>query len=137
VIVLAVLFLLLGAALMLVTGLGLIRMPDIFTRMHAATKGASLGVAFMLLAAALVFQETGVTLKGTITVLFIFLTAPVAANLLARAAYAQKTPLWNKSVMDEGRGKISISTPPASRSRRPALRGKSTPGKARRPRRGR
>jgi len=137
VIVLAVLFLLLGAALMLVTGLGLMRMPDIFTRMHAATKGASLGVAFMLLATALVFQETGVTLKGTITVLFIFLTAPVAANLLARAAYAQKTPLWKKSVMDEGRGKISISVPPTSRPRRPALRGKSNPGKARRPRRGR
>jgi len=132
VIALAILLLLLGAALMLVTGLGLMRMPDIFTRMHAATKGASLGVAFMLLAAALVFQETGVFLKGAITVLFIFLTAPVAANLLARAAYAQKTPLWKRSVMDEGRGKISVSAQPKSRSRR-----KSAPAKARGLKRGR
>ena len=131
-IALAVLLLLLGAALMLVTGLGLMRMPDIFTRMHAATKGASLGVAFMLLAAALVFQETGVFLKGAITVLFIFLTAPVAANLLARAAYAQKTPLWKGSIMDEGRGKISFSAQAKSRSRR-----KSAAAKGRRPKRGR
>ena len=120
---------------MMVTGLGLLRMPDIFTRMHAATKGASLGVAFMLLAAALVFQETGVFLKGAITVLFIFLTAPVAANLLARAAYAQKTPLWKRSVMDEGRGKISVSARPASRST--AKRRKSAFAKARRLKRGR
>jgi hypothetical protein len=89
----------------------------------------------MLLAAALVFQETGVFLKGAITVLFIFLTAPVAANLLARAAYAQKTPLWKKSVMDEGRGKISVLARPASRST--VKRRKSRPVKARRPKRGR
>jgi len=135
VIALAVLLLLMGAALMLATGLGLMRMPDIFTRMHAATKGASLGVAFMLLAAALAFQETGVFLKGAITVLFIFLTAPVAANLLARAAYAQKTPLWKKSVMDEGRGKISVSARPASRST--TKRRRPRPAKARRSKRGR
>jgi multicomponent Na+:H+ antiporter subunit G len=135
VIALAVLLLLMGAALMLVTGLGLMRMPDIFTRMHAATKGASLGVAFMLLAAALAFQETGVFLKGAITVLFIFLTAPVAANLLARSAYAQKTPLWKKSVMDEGRGKISVSARPASRST--TKRRRPRPAKARRSKRGR
>ena len=134
-IALAVLLLLMGAALMLVTGLGLMRMPDIFTRMHAATKGASLGVAFMLLAAALAFQETGVFLKGAITVLFIFLTAPVAANLLARAAYAQKTPLWNKSVMDEVRGKISVSARPASRLT--TKRRRPRPAKARRSKRGR
>ena len=134
-IALALLLLLMGAALMLVTGLGLMRMPDIFTRMHAATKGASLGVAFMLLAAALAFQETGVFLKGAITVLFIFLTAPVAANLLARAAYAQKTPLWKKSVMDEGRGKISVSARPASRLT--TKRRRPRPAKARRSKRGR
>lgn len=51
--------LVIGAGLMLVTGLGLIRMPDIFTRMHAATKAASLGVAFMLLAAAWCLERLG------------------------------------------------------------------------------
>ena len=104
--------LVLGAFLMFLTGLGLLRMPDIFTRMHAATKGASLGVALLLLAAALVFQEVMVVTKAVVTVAFIFLTAPVAASLLGRAAYARRTQLWEGSVMDEGRGQIDVPINP-------------------------
>jgi len=100
-------FLFLGAFLMFLTGLGLVRMPDVFTRMHAATKSASLGVALLLLASALVFQEAMVVTKSLVTITFIFLTAPVAASLLARAAYARGTPLWKHSVMDEGRDHIA------------------------------
>lgn len=99
---------LLGAFLMLLTGIGLLRMPDVFTRMHAATKAASLGVAFLLLGAALVFGETGIVTKALVTIVFIFLTAPVAGHLLGRAAYASRTPLWDRSLMDEGRGQIGI-----------------------------
>jgi multicomponent Na+:H+ antiporter subunit G len=101
-----------GTFLMFLTGLGLLRMPDIFCRMHAATKGASLGVALLLLAAALFFQETAVVTKALVTVAFIFLTAPVAASLLGRAAYAQRTQLWEHSVIDEGRDKIVVHTAP-------------------------
>lgn len=104
--------LLLGGFLMFLTGLGLVRMPDIFTRMHAATKSASLGVALLLLAAALVFRDTMVVTKSLVTIAFIFLTAPVAASLLGRAAYARRTPLWEHSVMDEGRGKIDVCANP-------------------------
>jgi len=100
-------FLLLGAFLMFLTGLGLYRMPDIFTRMHAATKGASLGVALLLLAAVFVFREPMVVTKGLVTIAFIFLTAPVAGHLLGRAAYARRTPLWEHSVIDEGRDHIA------------------------------
>ncbi len=99
--------LVLGAFLMFLTGLGLLRMPDIFMRMHAATKSASLGVALLLLAAILVFQEAAVVTKAVVTIAFIFLTAPVAGHLLGRAAYARHTPLWEKSLMDEGRGHIA------------------------------
>jgi len=101
-----------GAFLMFLTGLGLLRMPDVFCRMHAATKSASLGVALLLLAAALFFQETMVVTKAVVTVAFIFLTAPVAASLLGRAAYARRTPLWEHSVMDEGRDHIAIHPEP-------------------------
>ena len=100
--------LVIGAFLMFLTGLGLVRMPDIFTRMHAATKSASLGVALLLLAAALFFQETMVVTKAVVTIVFIFLTAPVAASLLGRAAYARRTPLWEHSVLDEGRDHIAV-----------------------------
>jgi len=104
--------LIIGAFLMFLTGLGLVRMPDIFTRMHAATKSASLGVALLLLAAALFFQETMVVTKAVVTIAFIFLTAPVAASLLGRAAYARRTPLWEHSVLDEGRDHIAVRPGP-------------------------
>jgi multicomponent Na+:H+ antiporter subunit G len=107
-----VLLILLGTFLMFLTGLGLVRMPDIFCRMHAATKGASLGVALLLLAAALYFRETIVVTKALVTIAFIFLTAPVAASLLGRAAYARRTPLWEKSLMDEGRDHIAVRPSP-------------------------
>lgn len=101
-----------GAFLMFLTGLGLVRMPDIFTRMHAATKASSLGVALLLLAAALVFADIMVVTKSLVTIAFIFLTAPVAGSLLGRAAYARNTPLWEHSVIDEGRGKINVAVNP-------------------------
>lgn len=104
--------LVIGAFLMFLTGVGLVRMPDIFTRMHAATKSASLGVALLLLAAALFFQETMVVTKALVTIAFIFLTAPVAASLLGRAAYARRTPLWEHSVLDEGRDHIAVRPGP-------------------------
>lgn len=106
---LVALLLLFGAFLMFLTGLGLYRMPDIFTRMHAATKGASLGVAFLLLAAIFVFREPVIVTKALVTIVFIFLTAPVAAHLIGRAAYARRTPLWDRSVVDEGRDHIAAA----------------------------
>jgi len=99
--------LVLGTALMALAGIGVYRMPDLFTRMHASTKGASLGVAVLLLAAVLSFQDLSVGTKAALTTAFIFLTAPVAAHMLGRAAYAKNVPLWEKSIMDEGRGKIA------------------------------
>jgi multicomponent Na+:H+ antiporter subunit G len=108
------LLLLAGTFLFFLTGLGLIRMPDVFCRMHAATKGASLGVALLLIAAALYFRETGVVTKAVVTLLFIFLTAPVAASLLGRAAYARKIPLWDRSVLDEGRNRIDVPVNPVA-----------------------
>ncbi len=98
--------LVLGSALMFLAGLGILRMPDLFTRMHASTKGASLGVALMLIGSAFYFAELAVVTKALVTTAFIFLTAPVAAHLLGRAAYAKKIPLWDHSVLDEGRGHI-------------------------------
>lgn len=108
-----------GTFLMLLTGLGLVRMPDVFTRMHAATKAASLGVALLLIAAALHFGQTGVVTKALATVVFIFLTAPVAASLLGRAAYARRTPLWDQSVLDEGRDHIDVAVNPVAEKNRP------------------
>jgi multicomponent Na+:H+ antiporter subunit G len=107
-----------GTLLMLLTGLGLVRMPDVFTRMHAATKAASLGVALLLLAAAFYFRQPEVVTKVIATIIFIFLTAPVAASLLGRAAYARRIPLWDRSVMDEGRNHIDVRVNPVAEKSR-------------------
>ncbi len=96
-------FMALGTFLMFLAGLGILRMPDVFTRMHASTKGASLGVAFLLIAASLHFQDLGIITKAILTIAFVFLTAPVAAHILGRAAYRRGTPLWEKTIIDEAK----------------------------------
>ncbi len=105
-----------GASFMALAGLGILRMPDLFTRMHASTKGASLGVALLLLAVALAFQDISVATKALLTTAFIFLTAPVAAHMIGRAAYAKNIPLWKNSVIDEARGKIETAVPQSSQT---------------------
>lgn len=84
-IVIAIL-LLAGALLTLVAAIGLFRLPDLFTRMHAASKAGTAGSGFLLLGVAMQSGELEVWIKCLLTVGFFFLTAPVAAHLLAKAA---------------------------------------------------
>jgi multicomponent Na+:H+ antiporter subunit G len=76
---------LVGAAFVLVAGLGTLKFPDALSRMHAATKASSLGLALIVLGAE--FQVTGGSAKLGITVGLVFLTAPVAAHLVGRSIY--------------------------------------------------
>lgn len=91
----------LGALLMLVAGLGLVRMPDLPTRMHASSKAGTLGAALVLAAVAVQFGEIGVAVRAAMVVLFLFLTAPVASHLIARAGYRSGIPLSRETVIDE------------------------------------
>lgn len=100
----------LGATLMLLAALGITRMPDLYSRMQAATKAGILGVGFMLLAVAVHFGEIGVTTQALLVVAFFFLTSPVAAHIIARAAYLSKVPLWEGTVWDELRGQYDPRT---------------------------
>ena len=70
-------------------------------RMHASTKAGTLGVGLSVISAALFFGNDLVTTKVVLIVLFILLTAPVAAHLIGRAAYRTKTPLWAPTVFDD------------------------------------
>jgi len=76
-----------GLFFMLLAALGLLRMPDLFTRMHAATKSATLGISGIALAALVYFGDFAVTTRVGLIILFFFFTAPVGAHALARAAY--------------------------------------------------
>ena len=95
------LLLLLGGFFCLVAALGMLRLPDLLIRMHAATKAGTLGVGLLVLAAALYFAEIGMTLRACTVALFVFLTAPVAAHLIGRAAYHAGVGLSPKTQIDQ------------------------------------
>jgi multicomponent Na+:H+ antiporter subunit G len=93
--------LLTGALLMLIAALGLVRMPDLLTRMHATTKAGALGSGLMVLAVAVHFGQTDIVARAVAVVIFIILTAPVAAHAIGRASYFVGVPLWEGTVKDE------------------------------------
>jgi multicomponent Na+:H+ antiporter subunit G len=104
------LLLFVGSAFLLLAAVGVVRMPDLFSRMQAATKAATLGAACMLSAVAFHFDDFGVTIRALLVVAFVFLTAPVAAHMIARAAYFIGVPLWEGAVVDELRGRYDPQT---------------------------
>ncbi len=93
--------LVIGGIFMLLAGVGVLRMPDLFMRMQAATKAATLGAGCMLLAVAVHFGELTVVTRALLVTAFVFMTAPVAAHMIARAAYSVGTPLWEGTIADE------------------------------------
>lgn len=90
-----------GSLLVLVAAVGIIRFPDLFTRMHAATKVGTVGIIFMVLAVAIYFGEIGVTVRAFLVIVFFFMTAPIAAQIIGRSAYMIGVPFWEKTVCDE------------------------------------
>ena len=99
--VLEALFIFLGVSFMLIASLGILRMPDVMLRMHAATKAGTVGIGFFMLALANHFDDLSVTIKAIAISLFVIATAPVAAHLIARAAYVAGVPLWNRTKIDD------------------------------------
>ena len=98
---LAAVLLLGGSFFMLVASIGLIRLPDVYCRMHAATKATTFGMGGILLGASLIFQSTTVTTQALLAIFFLFLTAPVAAHLISRAAYKRGPDLCAETAHDE------------------------------------
>ena len=94
-----------GTLVMLLAAIGIVRMPDVYTRMHAASKPAALGITLMMVAAALHFGNFGALMRALLTILFIFLTVPVAAHLLGRAAYFNDVARCKETCIDELAGR--------------------------------
>lgn len=90
-----------GAIFMLLAALGVLRLPDLLTRMHATTKAATLGVTLIMLAVALHFSQVAVVARALGVILFIMMTAPVAAHVIGRAGYFVGSKLWSGTVKDE------------------------------------
>ena len=96
--------LLLGAGFALIAAIGLLRMQDVFMRMHASTKAGTLGAGLIMLGAAIGFDSGWAAARALGAMIFLLLTAPVAAHMIGRAAYIARAPLSPRTVIDERRG---------------------------------
>jgi multicomponent Na+:H+ antiporter subunit G len=92
-----------GTFFMVVTGIGLVRFPDVYTRMHAAGKAGTVGVALLILAPTLAFgaDEPHTVFRGLLAIVFQFMTTPGATYLLAHACYVTSYPSHERTELDE------------------------------------
>jgi multicomponent Na+:H+ antiporter subunit G len=100
---LAALAMVIGTFFMVVTGVGLVRFPDVYTRMHAAGKAGTVGIALLILAPTVYFAASDpfVSVRGCLAIVFQFLTTPGATYLLAHACYATSYPAHGRTEIDE------------------------------------
>lgn len=98
---LVAIFAILGAGFFLVAAIGVARLPDLLTRMHAATKAGAFGGALLLVACALHFETPGVAVKTFLTLIFFYLTAPIAGHMLGRSGYRAGAKLAPQTHRDD------------------------------------
>ena len=90
-----------GVAFDLFGTLGLVRLPDVYNRLQAATKCVTLGTCFILIGAGVAHGGGEMIVKAIICTVFILLTSPVGAHALARGAHLGGVKLWEGSVVDK------------------------------------
>ncbi len=90
--------LLTGVLFSLVAAIGLLRLPDLYLRMHATSKTTTLGLAGVLLAVLFHFSTYGVTTKVLLVIVFTFFTAPVGAHMIAHSAYACAVDWYDRTI---------------------------------------
>ena len=95
------LLMVLGALFCLIAAIGIYRMPDLYMRMHAATKAGAFGASLLALAAALHFGTLRAIVMAILIIGLFYLTAPIAAQVFGLAAYRRGVPLWEKTSIDQ------------------------------------
>ena len=81
--------------------IGLVRLPDIYNRLQAATKCVTLGTCMILIGLLVIMGIGSAGIKALLCAIFILFTSPVAAHALARAAHKSGIKLWEGSVVDK------------------------------------
>jgi multicomponent Na+:H+ antiporter subunit G len=93
-----------GSGFALLAAVGVLRMPDVFTRMQASTKASTLGLGCLLIGTAIQLGDFGAFIRVACIGAFVLLTTPVSGLVIARASYFSDVPLWKGTVLDERRG---------------------------------
>lgn len=101
--VIAGVFIFIGTIISLISSIGLVRLPDVYTRSHAGSKSSTLGVLSVLVGTLLFFviADGYFSIRLILGICFVFLTAPVAAHVICRSAYRTNVPLADASAEDE------------------------------------
>ena len=81
--------------------IGLVRFPDVYNRLQAATKCVTLGTVVLLIGVALVGNSGAMAAKSIVCAVFILITSPTAAHAIAKGAYSSGVELWENSVVDK------------------------------------
>jgi multicomponent Na+:H+ antiporter subunit G len=99
-----------GGIFMLIATIGLMRLPDFYVRMSAIAKAGTLGTGLIVLGIGIYFNDILILTKVVAIVLFIFITSPISAHIIARAACRDKVPFWRRTVLDEFRNYLRDRT---------------------------
>lgn len=99
--VIAAVLMLAGTAFMLIASIGLLRLPDLYMRMHAITKAGTLGIGLLLIGVAVHFADLSFTTRVVAVILFVLLTAPISAHMIGRAGYLGGVSLWRGTIFDQ------------------------------------
>lgn len=94
-------FILIGAIFMLISSIGMIRLPDFYIRNSASTKAVVLGVLLILSGVGIYYNSSMMFIEIVAILFFVFLIAPLAAHIVARAAVKSKVKFWKNTKLEE------------------------------------
>jgi multicomponent Na+:H+ antiporter subunit G len=105
--VLADLLVVIGLLVTTLGVVGLVRMPDVYTELHSASKAVFLGIIAFLIAS-LASLDLAIASKAILTATFILLTTPVAAHVIALAAFRRQEPMLTPGAIDESGSELAM-----------------------------
>ena len=101
-----------GAAFCMLSGLGMVRMPDLFCRLQASGKSGTLGVPLIVIGAIIHFATVPALIRGSLVIAFVFLTAPIAGHVIARASHRVGVALSKRTELDALRDDETAASKP-------------------------
>ncbi len=90
-----------GSGFILIAAIGLLRFPDVLMRMHATTKAGTLGVGLIAVSVMFFAGDMDVVTRSAGVIFFVYLTAPISAHMISRAAYFSDVKLWEGTFVDQ------------------------------------